>query len=262
MKFCLLLAVSLISVVAHAAEWQSELTPAKPGAFPPLRPLHARYKFGWSAFTAANADFDLSRAKGGLLRLNLKTKTTGFVRTLWRMDAEHTSLLRTSTFQPVQLEQKEIYKDETRTTRVAFDGESATRTRESVPPAPGKKKAKRFEAADIFDLHGALHFIRSQPLKAGDVYKLIVYPASSPYLAQVNVLGRDRVDAAGRKWDAVKMDLKLWRIDDDDLELKPYIKFKRATAWVSDDNDRLLLKVQAEISVGSVWTELEQVEFR
>ena len=59
----------------------------------------------------------------------------------------------------------------------------------------------------------------------------------------------------------IKADLKLWRIDDDDLELKPYSKLKRATAWVSDDQDRLLLKVAADIFVGSVWAELKTVQF-
>lgn len=232
-------------------------------AFPEQRSLRAHYRFGWSAFTAAEADFDLARAQGGLLRLGLKTKTIGFVRTLWRLDAEQTSLIRANTYQPVRVEQKEVYKDESRTTRLAFDSEGVTRTRETTPREPGRKsKAKRFKAPNVYDLHGALHLVRSQPLRNGDSYKLLIYAGAAPYLAQVNVLGKDRVEAAGRKWDAVKVDLKLWRVDDDDLELKPYTKFKRATGWISDDTDRLLLKVQADLFVGSVWTELARVEFR
>ena len=58
-----------------------------------------------------------------------------------------------------------------------------------------------------------------------------------------------------------KLELKLRRITKK-LELEPHAKFKRATAWLSDDRDRLLLKIQAEVSVGSVWTELESVQFR
>ena len=195
--------------------------------------------------------------------LGLRTKTVGFVRTLWRLDAEQTSLVRANTYQPVRVEQKEAYKDESRTTRLVFNDEGVIRTRETTPREPGQKsKAKRFKAPNVFDLHGALHLVRSQPLRSGDTYKMLIYAGTSPYLAQVKVLGKDRVEAAGRKWGAVKMDLKLWRVDDDDLELKPYTKFKRATGWISDDTDRLLLKVQADIFVGSVWTELDRVEFR
>jgi hypothetical protein len=45
------------------------------------------------------------------------------------------------------------------------------------------------------------------------------------------------------------------------MQLEPHRKFKRASAWLSDDRDRLILKVQADIAVGSVWTELQTVEF-
>ncbi len=41
------------------------------------------------------------------------------------------------------------------------------------------------------------------------------------------------------------------------LELEPHKKFKRAFAWLSDDRDRMLLKIEAEIFVGSVWCELQ-----
>jgi hypothetical protein len=48
---------------------------------------------------------------------------------------------------------------------------------------------------------------------------------------------------------------------DKNLQLAPHQKFKRAFIWVSDDRDRLVLKIQAEIFVGSVWCELQSVDF-
>ena len=95
--------------------------------------------------------------------------------------------------------------------------------------------------------------VSSQPLRSGDTQKLVVYPSTSPYLAQVKVLGREKLKAAGKNYSAIKADLKLWRIDDDDLELKQHTKFKRATVWLSDDSDRLLLRIEADIMVGSFY---------
>ena len=46
------------------------------------------------------------------------------------------------------------------------------------------------------------------------------------------------------------------------MELQPHAKFKRAYIWLSDDPDRLVLRVQADIFVGSVWAELEKVSFK
>jgi hypothetical protein len=45
------------------------------------------------------------------------------------------------------------------------------------------------------------------------------------------------------------------------LELEPHRKFHRATIWVSDDADRLLLRIEAQIFVGTVWAELQSVHF-
>ena len=41
------------AVAAQGEEWQSKLTPPVLGASPPMRLLHARYRFGWSKFEAA-----------------------------------------------------------------------------------------------------------------------------------------------------------------------------------------------------------------
>jgi hypothetical protein len=252
----------VLTLTASGADWQKSLTPYQPGAFAPMRPVQARYTFGWSALTAAQANFQLTRPSADLYRMTVQTKTTGAVRPLWRMDAEHTSTTRASGFLPVLMVQKEVYRKETRNTRLEFTAEAVARTLENIETGGKReKKTKVFKFPNLLDLHSALHYIRSQPLRTGDVQKLVVYPTSSPYLAQVRVLGRERLKVAGKDYRAIKSDLKLWRIDDDDLELKPHTKFKRATAWISDDSDRLLLRVEAEIFVGSVWAELEKVEF-
>jgi hypothetical protein len=266
MKHWLPIAVSLLAAVpvqaAPIPAWQETLTSRQPGSFPPLRPLKAQYSFGWSAFTAASADFQMNTAKSGLLRMYVKTATSGFVRTLWKMDAEHVSLVQPGTFDPVSLVQTEKYKNKSRTTRLTFEGDRVLRDRETKPAEPNqKKKPKKFEVGPVYDLHGALHFLRSQPLQSGDVYRIVVFPANAPYLAQLSVVGRERVEISGRRQDSIKLDLKLWRIDEDDLKLQPYTKFKRAAIWVGDDQDRLLLKVEGEIFVGAVWCELRSVEF-
>ena len=262
MKRWLLVVVSFWAICANGADWQKTLTSPKPNGAVQLRPLKAKYTFGWSAFTAADADFDFARPVNGALKLSVKTQTSGFVRTLWRMDARHTSQIRAADFRPVTVVQTETYKDGTRTTKLAFDGEGVDRTRDNSPPKPdAKKKTKRFKFDRMYDLHGALQMMRSQPLRTGEMHRLVVYASSAPYLAQITVMGREKIAVAGRKYDALRADLKLWRIDDDDLELKSYRKLRRANVWVSDDADRLLLKAEAEIFVGSVWAELTSVQF-
>jgi hypothetical protein len=256
------LAIVLVfgTIAARGDDWQKTLTPPEPGSFAPLRPLHATYRFGWAKIPAATADFDYMSTKDGLMKLEVKTRTDGFVRKLWTMDATHTALFDPATLRPVTALQTEIYKKETRTTKLDFDAEGVSRLRESTPPDKKPSKTKRFKFPGVLDLYGALLFVRSQPLQKGDVVRVVVYPATDPYLAEVSVRDREKVEVGKKTYDAVKLDLKLRKITKK-LELEPHSKFKRATAWLSDDRDRLLLKIQAEISVGSVWTEMESVKF-
>ena len=245
---------------AWAADWRDSLTPLKPGSGPPPRPLNAAYEFGWTALPAASANFEFTRAKGGKMRLVVHARTTGAVRALWRMDTEHVALCDARTLRPIRLEQTEVYKAKTEIAKVNFAPDSLERWRETKPPGDTPPKKKRIELAGAYDLQTALLMIRSQRLQPGDVYRLIVFPAKAPYLAEIDVIGKDTVKVAGKTYPAIKCQIKLEGITKE-LILEPHKKFKEAFAWLSDDGDRLLLKIKAEIFVGSVWAELTSVKF-
>src|SRR4029078_735494 len=103
-------------------------------------------------------------------------------------------------------------------------------------------------------------YLRSQPLQEHNVQRIVVYPATSAYLATITVLGRERLAGPSGSYNSIKIDLQLNKIGKT-RELEPHKKFRRATAWLSDDSDRLLLKIQAQIFVGTVLAELQSVEF-
>ena len=258
---CCAIACALLAGSAFAADWRETLTPPVPGRFPPLRPLTAKYVFGWGAVTAAEGTFQFSKTKEGRLQLSLRTKTTGVVRSLWRMDAEHLALAQAATLWPISVRQTEIYKSETETTKADYRREGVERLIETTPAGASRAKKKWFPCANVFDLHTALLFVRSQPLQDGDVYRLPVFPARSLYLTEIRVQGREKLTVAGREYAAIKCDVLLQGVNRD-LVLEAHHKFTGASAWISDDADRLLLKIDSEIFVGSVWAELESVTFQ
>jgi hypothetical protein len=261
MKRLLLLLCGLVALHSGvAADWREQLTSPEPGTFPPLRPLKATYGFGWGAIKAARAEFEFSKPTPSQNRLAVSAKSVGAVRALWRLDTQHVALCRADNLQPMQFRQTEVYSDETLTTAVEFSPDVVSRVRTSSKKDPNEGKTKRFEMPNVFDLHSALLFVRSQPLRPGDSYRIVVYPSTNPFLAQLDVLGPRKVKVAGSTREAIQLDLKLRRINKK-KELEPHQKFKRASAWISNDSDRLVLKIQADIFVGSVWTELEKVEF-
>ena len=261
-RFMRLFVASIMLVLiasASAGDWQAQLS-RKPGTFAPLRPLRATYDFGWSGFKAARAEVDFSRTKVGQYQLDVKAASIGAARAMWRMDSSSTSIVRPKALLPVELAQTEAYSDETRKTTVVFGPEAVSRTRETKPADEGSGKTKRFKFTPVHDLHSALLFVRSQPLEQGNAVRLVVYPAAEAYLADIEVLGRETINVAGRSWSAIKLGLKLQKVNKK-LKLEPHKNFKKAIAWLSDDSDRLLLKIESEVMIGKVWMNLANYQF-
>ena len=252
-----LAALGCFAVTASAATWESSVTSAAPPAFPNPRPMHARYGFGWSGFPGATADIRLTRAGADRLQLDVSARTIGLVRALWKFDATHTSIVEASSLRPVTVRQLENDRSERRLTELTFSPEGVV---SKVTQTPGQgTKVRRFDFPRLFDLQSALLYLRSQPMQERNVHRIVVYAATSPYLATVTVLGRERITVPAGKFNAIKFDLQLNRIKDG--QLQPHRKFRRANAWLSDDADRLLLKIEAQVFVGSVFAELQSVEF-
>ena len=79
MNRALAVVLAFCAITARGEDWQKKLTPPGQGTFPPLRPLHATYRFGWSKIQAASANFDYAKTKDGSMKLEVDTKTEGFV---------------------------------------------------------------------------------------------------------------------------------------------------------------------------------------
>lgn len=256
MRAALVLLVLLVQ--GFAADWRNTLT-VKPGKMPPPRSLTAEYEFGWSGVRAAVANAKFTHTKK-LFRLDLTSHTVGVSRALWRMDTSATSTVNARSLKPVRLVQDEKYSDGSLHTTVDYTPTGPSRLKVATPPDPEPPKVKRFKFGEVHDLHSALLFIRSQRLQPGDTVRLCVYPSSSPYLAEISVAAREKLKAGGKTWNAIRCDLKLREVDKD-LKLVAHDKFQRAIVWLSDDADRMLLRIETEVFIGKVWAELKSVEF-
>ena len=247
-----------LASVAGAASWEKTVTASSPPSFPNPRPMQARYGFGWSGFPGATADVRLNKIEGNRLQLDINARTIGLVRTLWKFDANGTSIIAADTLRPIVVKQVENVRNEKTVIDLSFGAEGVT---SKVTETPGKgTKMRRFDFPHLFDLQSALLYLRSQPLQERSVQRIVVYPQTSAYLATATVLGRERITVPSGTYNAIKFDLQLNKIGKEG-ELEAHRKFRRATAWISDDPDRLLLRLEAQIFIGSVFAELQSVEF-
>jgi Protein of unknown function (DUF3108) len=253
----LLLAFSFSSA---AANWQSTLTKDPPGNFPELRPLRATYRFGWSGLTAATGEVHFTKPSQDRLQLDGTGRTISFVRALWKLDVDYHALANAETLRPVETRQTENYRSKKIATQLTFTNNGVIRARTEDQGGAVDTKTRDFSFPNLFDLHSAMLYLRSQPLRDRSIHRVVVYPATSAYLATVTVLGREKISVRAGNYTAIKMDLHLNRIGKK-LDLEPHRKFRRATVWVSDDNDRILLRIEAQVFVGTVFAELQSVRF-
>jgi hypothetical protein len=172
---------------------------------------------------------------------------------------QHRAVADAATLRPILMHQVDETRHKIITTDLAFNQQGVVRIR-TDNKAKKPPKPKSFSCPGLFDLHTALLFIRSQPLTDGSVQRLAVYPETNAYLATVTVVAHESITVGPGVYKAIKLDLQLSKIGKQ-RELEPHRKFKRASVWLSDDSDRLLLRIEAGVFVGTVFANLQTVEF-
>jgi Protein of unknown function (DUF3108). len=242
-----------------AENWETTLSKDLAGNFPELRPLRASYRFGWSGLTAATGDVHFTKPSENKLQLDGTGRTIGLVRALWKLDVNYQAVASAETLRPIETEQIESYRSKKIVTHLTFTNNGVTRARtEGKGAGVAEAKTRQFNFPDLFDLFSAMLYLRSQPLKDRSVYRLVAYPATNAYLATVTIIGREKISVHAGSYSAIKLDLQLKRIGKR-RQLEPHRKFRRATIWVSDDAERLLLRIEAQVFVGTVFAELQSL---
>jgi len=241
-----------------ATDWISTLTHDPRGNFPDLRPGHATYVYAWSGITAGTSDVSFRHGEQQTFVLEGKGRTVGLARVLWRFDLSYRSVANAETLRPLETHQVETARGKRIETNLKFSNDGVNSRRfEASHPTP---TVKDFAWENLYDLQSVFLYLRSQPLRDHNVYRVVVYPANSAYVATLTVLGRERLRVRSGNYNAIKMDLKLQRVNKKN-ELEAHRKFKRATIWLSDDNDRVLLRIESQIFVGTVTAELQSIHF-
>ena len=251
--------VVFATAAGSRAGWQDSVSPATPGPFSPPRPQRVQYGFGWNGVIAATAELRFSR-RDGQFHLEGSGGTTGLARSLWKFEGKHRSTTDGVTLRPIQTHEVESERDESAETEVTFSPEGAISRREEREDGKSKSKTRSFEFPNVMSLSSSLLYLRSQPLTDGSTYRVVVYPSTTAYLATLTVAGREKVTVPAGSYAAIKLDLQLAKIDKQ-RELKSHKRFKRATIWISDDADRVVLRIEAQVYVGAVYAELQSVHF-
>lgn len=248
----------LFACPLHAG-WRESLTPDHPGPIPQVRPFDAEFRFGWSnIIEAARAHTSLTYA-GDEVMISARGGTSGPARILWQMDVTHEAHTRRAGLATIWVDQIEKYAKHTIITQIVSKPDAIWRLRQNGPvPA----KWKKIKISPLRDLFSGMLFIRSQRLDPGDEVSTIIFPGDAPFLVEMKVLGTESISIAGTSRDAIKLDIRLHRINlKKGGALEDHGKFRSGTVWLSNDADRIPLRAEVQIFIGYVFAELVSCKF-
>lgn len=264
MRFLLLLFFGVLShpvTRAESPEWVKELTPGTAGNHRKVPPCRLTFDVGWShVMTAGQATLTVREA-GNFWRADAGAASTGLARSLWKYDCEMTSIMHRGDLRAHYLQHRETDSEETCRYRVSFEKHRVI-TETEVQPVKGTATTSTAVCpyGPMDDILSVILYVRSQELKDGQKITRVVQPWDTPYLTTFEVLGRESISYGGEKRRCIKLGLKIRKIDRSTLALSAYKKMKTATIWVSDDELRIPIEMNASVFVGFMFAKLTQFE--
>ncbi len=246
---------------AKGAEWSGRLGRESPGpqAALPL-PYRATYRIGWGGVTAAHAEVALLSGRGGeTVEMRGRAATEGTARALFPLDAKLSATADARTLRARRVEQDEERRDKWLRATVDFDDAGARRV-ETVTPRKtqqAEEKRKNFPWPEARDFLSTYLYLRSFEWKDGESRAVLVMSPVAPYFLRATYRGREEVATKAGRRRALRFSVEeLAKVQDSGV-LKPQRKLKSATAWISDDPARRLLRIEAKVFIGAVFLELE-----
>ncbi len=123
-------------------------------------------------------------------------------------------------------------------------------------------------AADAHNFFTMIYWLRHQTLKTGDQYTLNLDVETEPWKAVIRVTGEEKLKAAGKNWEASKIDFaflpqreEIRRKKTDILTRRLVTSKTRLTFWIAKQDPHPFLKVEFEVSPFNVVTILTDLQY-
>lgn len=246
--------VILGSIANADTSWMEKVKPFKIGPHPKMKPTKLEYELSWKGTVKAGTiTFDFNKKDKRYKGLDISQvygRSQYLAYTVFPYHFSMTSFTKTSTHKPlIFVADEKDKRDKVKTTNTFKpDGVAHTSTKNHLIKKTTKNRDHFFKYPNSHDPISAIQYIRRQPLNDGDIIHLCLHPFNSAMFSEITVLGRESHN--GRA--CIKLDIKLQKIDKATMHLKIYKKLKKATLWISDDVDRIMVELRTQVFIGDV----------
>ena len=211
------------------------------------------YKLKYGFISAANGVLSVNKSKlqfsnKNVYHLNAYGQTSAGFSLLYTVKNKYDSYIDGSTYQPY-LYTEDIHENSyTRKEYATFDHKNNT--------VKGAKGTFKSPTSQLFDLVSAYYFARNldlSSLKVGEAFKIPYFLNDEVAELKVRYAGTEKIKTSLGVMDCIKLN----------PEIKPGRVFKENSKlylWVTNDGNRIPVKAQVEIILGSVTMELTKAE--
>lgn len=241
--------------------WKQNIKPLNKGVFPKLPPTKFQYGLSWKGSIGAGViTFDFNKKDQRYPGYNISQaygKSTGFAYSVFPYHFSLTSFSQANQFRSSLFVADETDKKAQVDTKNQFKKSSVTH--KSTKTYKKKKEPRirdyNYKVPHTLDPLAAVQYIRSQALTDGQELHLSLHPFDSAMYAKINVLGREVHNGKN----SIKINVKLYRVDNETHVLREYKKLVKATLWITDDADRYLTELRCDVKVGIISGDVRMV---
>lgn len=244
-------------------EWMKNVTRLPPGNHANLRPVALEYTLDWNhRVNAGRVEISIvkSTENDGRFVGDAEGRSTGFARLLYPYDFRAKSIVDQTSLRPLTFQLVERERGSENSYDIIFETKRQIFTTTSKQKEETVSNTGRFRFDFGQDALSSAFYLRSQALKDGDEISMVVTPFNRPYLANFKVLGRESHDVKGKTYETIKLDAHIGKVNPD-LSIKSYEKVKSTTLWFSDDEYRIPLELQSQLTFGYVSARLDEMKW-
>ncbi|MGB5983535.1 MAG: DUF3108 domain-containing protein [Nonlabens sp.] len=244
--------IILLFSVFFLASFQSDNLDTQNSAFEEGEWFKFRIHYG--IFNASYAELQVknARLKGNkVYHIKGRGKSTGMLDWFFKVDDKYETYIDRETVKPYRFIRKIDEGGHTKDIQIDFDHEAGTAL---VHDKKHKKKKSLDIKPSTQDMMSAFYYLRNQvdqtTIKEGDEFIVPMFFDEENYDFKLKFLGHDVVDT---KFGDVAA-----------LKFRPYVQSGRVfkeeeslTVWISNDENKIPLKIKAKLAVGSLTADLD-----
>ncbi len=214
------------------------------------------YRVAWNGLPAARATVNIApeqHAGQPAYTVETTASTNSFVDLFWPFRGMARVVFLARDWTPLQFSYDRKIRGVRSLTTIDFSP-AGDRARSLYVKGGVTKKQLDLSKPDLIDPITAVFKARHQPIEVGSKLGYDVFTGESRYRVDLRVDGRDEIAVPAGNFSALRVTPRVMKIRGHNKP--PDERLRGATIWITDDAERVLLRIRSDVFIGAVTLDL------